>query len=231
VTLHTNNVNTCGVLACPIITVNPATLPDGTAGTPYNQSVSASGGTSPYTFSLSSGALPGGLSLNGATDPGTITGTPTTAGTFTFTITATDATGCSGSREYTMLITSPGCPAITLSPSTLPPGATLQPYAQTITASGGTAPYTFAIIGGALPPGLSLNSATGLIAGAPQQQGIFNVTIGATDSRGCQGSRAYTIAILALSPAGGPTLNIAGLAILMVLLVAAGLFVMNRLSI
>jgi hypothetical protein len=230
VTLDTNSINTCGVLACPIITVNPATLPNGTVGTPYNQIVSASGGTSPYAFSVSSGALPTNLILNSVT--GAITGTPTTAGTFTFTITATDATGCSGSRQYTMTITSPGCPAIILSPTTLPPGTRLQPYAQTITASGGTAPYTFAVIGGALPPGLVLNSATGLIAGTPQQQGIFNVTIGATDSVGCQGSRAYTIAILpALPPAGGPTLNIAGLAILMVLLVAAGLFVMNRLSI
>jgi hypothetical protein len=230
VTLDTNNVNTCGVLTCPIITVNPATLPNGTVGTPYNQSVSASGGTSPYAFSVSSGALPTNLILNSAT--GAITGTPTAAGTFTFTITATDATGCSGSRQYTMTITSPGCPAIVVSPTTLPPGTAQQPYSQTITASGGTAPYTFAVIGGALPPGLVLNSATGLIAGTPQQQGIFNVTIGATDSVGCQGSRAYTIAILAaLPPAGGPTLNIAGLAILMVLLVAAGLFVMNRLSI
>jgi hypothetical protein len=229
VTLDTNNVNTCGVSICPIITVNPASLPNGTVGTPYNQSVSASGGTAPYAFSVSSGSLPTNLILNSAT--GAITGTPTTAGTFEFTITATDATGCSGSREYTITITSPGCPAIILSPTTLPPGATLQPYAQTITASGGTAPYTFAVIGGALPPGLGLNSATGLIAGAPQQQGLFNVRIGATDSAGCQGSRAYVLAILPAFPAGGPTLNIIGLTILMVLLAAAGLFVMNRLSI
>ncbi len=230
VTLDTNNVNTCGVSICPIITVNPASLPNGTVGIPYNQTVSASGGTSPYAFSVSSGALPTNLILNSVT--GAITGTPTTAGTFEFTITATDATGCSGSREYTVTITSPGCPAIILSPTTLPPGAVQQPYAQTIIASGGTSPYTFTIAAGALPTGLSLNPATGLISGAPQVSGIFNVTIRATDAAGCQGSRAYTIAILAaLTPAGGPTLNIAGLTILMVLLAAAGLFVMNRLSI
>jgi len=230
VTLDTNNINTCGVLACPIITVNPATLQNGSVGTPYNQSVSASGGTAPYSFSVSSGALPTNLILNSAT--GAITGTPTTPGTFTFTITATDATGCSGSRQYTITITSPGCPAITLSPTTLPPGVVQQPYAQTITASGGTAPYTFAIAAGALPSGLSLNPATGLISGTPQVSGLFNVTIQATDAVGCQGSRAYAIAILAaLPPAGGPTLSIIGLTILMVLLAAAGLFVMNRLSI
>jgi len=230
VTLDTNNVNTCGVSVCPIITVNPATLPDGTVGTPYNPIVSASGGTAPYTFSISSGALPTGLILNSAS--GAITGTPTATGTFTFTITATDATGCTGSRLYSITIASPGCPTITVNPTTLPPGMAQTPYAQTITASGGTAPYTFTISAGALPNGLTLNSATGLISGTPNQSGLFNVTIRATDSLGCQGSRAYALAILpALPPAGGPTLNTVGLIILTILLAAAGLFVMNKLSI
>ena len=229
VTLDTNNINTCGVSVCPIITVNPATLPNGSVGTPYNQTVSASGGTAPYFFSVSSGALPTGLILNSST--GAITGTPTTAGTFTFTITATDANGCTGSRQYTITIASPGCPAIILSPTTLPPGQNQQPYVQTITASGGTAPYTFTIASGALPVGLSLSS-TGLLSGTPQQSGIFNFTIRATDSVGCQGSRAYSLAILpAAAPAGGPTLSFAGLMILTVLLAAAGVFVMNKLSI
>jgi hypothetical protein len=230
VTLDTNNVNTCGVSVCPIITVNPASLPDGSVGTFYNQSVSASGGTLPYTFSVSSGALPTNLFFNSSS--GAITGTPTTAGTFTFTITATDANGCSGSRLYTITIASPNCPAIVLSPPTLPPGTLLFPYAQTITASGGTPLYTFSIdAGGHLPSGLSLNSATGLISGTPQASGLFNFTVRATDSAGCQGSRAYSLDILFFQPAGGPTLSFAGLMILTVLLACAGLFVMKRLSI
>jgi hypothetical protein len=217
------------VSVCPIITVNPATLPNGAVGTAYSQTVSASGGTSPYVFSLSSGTLPSGLSLNGAT--GAITGTPTAAGTSTFTITATDASGCSGSRLYQISIASTGCPVILLSPATLPPGTVLFPYAQQITASGGAPPYTFVIAGGTLPPGLFLSS-SGLISGAPQQPGLFNVTIRATDLNGCQGTRTYSLAILpAPPPAGGPTLSFAGLMILTVLLAAAGVFVMNKFSI
>jgi len=227
VTLDTNNVNTCGVMVCPIITVNPATLPNGTVGTPYNQIVSASGGTSPYTFTVSSGALPPPLILNPTT--GAITGTPTTAGTFTFTITATDATGCTGSRLYEMTIASVGCPAITLSPTTLPPAMAQQPYSQQVTASGGTAPYVYTISSGALPSGLTLNPATGVISGATLQSGLFTFRVQATDSVGCIGSRSYTLAV-AVAAAGGPTLGFAGLAILMVLLVGAGLFVMNKLS-
>jgi hypothetical protein len=216
VTLDTNTVNitACApVIACPVITVNPATLPNGTVGTAYNQTVSGSGGTAPYTFAVTSGALPTGLVLNAAT--GAITGTPTTVGTFNFTITASDINGCPGSRAYSIVIAAAACPVITLSPATLPAGTVGAAYSTTITASGGTAPYTFAITSGALPPGLSFaqtSPTTAAITGTnPTTPGLFSFTIRATDALACPGSRAYSIAIacpvITLSPATLPPIT------------------------
>ena len=85
------------LLCCAPITVSPATVPDGTLGTRYEQQFSASGGMAPHTFAKSSGSLPPGLVL--APD-GTLEGTPGRTGHFAFTITATDDAGCTGSAEY-----------------------------------------------------------------------------------------------------------------------------------
>lgn len=85
---------------CPTITVSPSSLPDGVVGIAYNQTITASGGTAPYTYAVSSGALPAGLALDPNT--GVISGTPTTVQTTTFQITATDSAGCTGSRSYTV---------------------------------------------------------------------------------------------------------------------------------
>src|SRR5205823_1149512 len=88
-------------LPCATITVSPTTLPNGTAGTAYSgQTLTASGGTAPYTFAVISGSLPSGLILSA----GVISGTPTSAGSSTFTVTATDANGCTGTRSYTVSI-------------------------------------------------------------------------------------------------------------------------------
>lgn len=89
------------IFICPAVTVNPTSLADGFVAASYNQTLSASGGTAPYTFAVSAGALPGGLSLSSA---GVLTGTPTVAGGFTFTIRATDAHNCQGQRSYTINI-------------------------------------------------------------------------------------------------------------------------------
>ena len=105
---------------CPTITLSPTTLLGGTVNTVYNQTVTASPAGS-YTYAVTAGALPAGLSLNSAT--GAITGTPTTAGTTTFTITATGAGGCTGSQAYSLTITSTPC-TYTIAPTTQSFGST-----------------------------------------------------------------------------------------------------------
>lgn len=93
---------------CPLITVNPAILPSAVSGVAYNQIITASGGTEPYTFAITAGALPANLVLN--TGTGAITGTPTvSSGLFSFTIQATDSLSCPGSRPYSIVV---GPPAI-----------------------------------------------------------------------------------------------------------------------
>ncbi len=182
------------------LTVNPATISDGAVGVAYSQTVNANGGTAPYTFAISSGALPTGLSLDA--NSGAITGTPSIAGAFTFTIQATDANSNTGSRSYTVSVD----PApLTVNPSSLPNGSQGVAYSQTVTASGGTAPYTYAVLSGALPTGLSLNTSNGAITGTPTVAGAFNFTISATDANSITGSQAYTVNIAAASLTVNPS--------------------------
>jgi uncharacterized protein YhjY with autotransporter beta-barrel domain len=171
------------------LTVNPASLPNGTQGVGYNQTVVASGGTGPYTYAVSAGALPAGLSLN--VNSGAITGTPSGSGPSAFTIRATDSLNNFGSRAYNINI---GTNSLTINPATLPGSVTGRPYSATVVASGGTGPYTYSVSAGALPPGLTLNPASGLISGTMTAQGAFAFTISALDSLGNAGSRAYSLA-------------------------------------
>jgi Putative Ig domain./Protein of unknown function (DUF3494). len=93
VSLTTNRLSLC----CAPITVHPASVPNGNIGTPYSQTFTADGGLAPYTFTMTSGSLPLGLTLHSS---GVLQGTPKQRGTFAFTVTAIDATGCAGSAAY-----------------------------------------------------------------------------------------------------------------------------------
>jgi hypothetical protein len=108
VNLDTNTVvrATCATApgpGCPAITLSPILAPNGTVGVAYNQTITASGGTAPYTFAVTAGALPAGLTL---TTAGVLAGTPTTAGGFGFTVRATDANGCFAEITYAVVIAS-----------------------------------------------------------------------------------------------------------------------------
>lgn len=185
-----SNVNfTITTGGCGLITVSPSSLSSGFLGTPYNATISASGGAVPYTFAVTTGALPPGLSLSSG---GALTGTPTSNGSYDFTVTATDAGSCVGLRSYSITVT---CPSITFSPPSLPSGIIGVPYSQTVTAGGAVAPVTFSILSGSLPNNLLLNTATGEISGTPGIVQTANFTLGAVDANGCSASRAYSLTI------------------------------------
>jgi VCBS repeat-containing protein len=179
------------VVACPVITVtNPATT-TGTAGTPFSQQFTQSGGIGTVTFTLNSGSLPTGLTL--ATD-GTLSGTPTATGSFPITVKATDSNGCTGTGStYTLVIS---CPTITVTAPATTTGTVGTAFSQTFTQTGAIGTATFTLNTGTLPTGITL-SAAGVLSGTPTQSGSFPITVKVTDSNGCTGTSAtYTLVIV-----------------------------------
>ncbi|WP_370680906.1 Ig-like domain-containing protein [Comamonas sp. GB3 AK4-5] len=271
-------------VTAPVLMLSPSTLITGMVGSAYSQTLSASQGTAPYTYALSSGALPGGLSLG---SDGALTGTPTASGSFSFTIQASDAHGATGTQSYALFIaplpvpvanpsslTVPAnsnanpvtlsitgaaasvavvtqalhgtalasgasmsytpamgysgadsftytatnasgtsaaamvsvnvlSPALSIVPGTLPDGMVGTAYGQSLSASLGTAPYTYALASGSLPGGLSLGSG-GALTGTPTATGSFSFTIQATDAHGANGAQNY---VLFIAPLPVPVAN------------------------
>jgi hypothetical protein len=170
------------------VAITTTTLADWTVDQPgYSQTISATGGTGSKTFATTAGTLPTGLTLSAA---GVLSGTPTAAGSYTFTVTATDTVGASDNHSYTVTIN----PAVMITTPNLPDGTLTVFYSQTISATGGTGSKTFATTAGTLPSGLTLSSA-GVLSGTPTALGTYHFTVTATDTVGAGGSQAYSVTI------------------------------------
>jgi len=167
--------------------IQTSTLPQGVVGTAYSQDVTATGGSAAgYSWNVTAGALPGGLVLSGTGTPfATISGNPTVAGTFNFTVEVTDSALAAASMPLQIVIAAAPALSITTAPD-MPDGTVSQTYSQPVTATGGVSgAYSWAVVDGELPPGLAL-AATGTpsttVSGTPTAFGRFYFTIEVTDA-------------------------------------------------
>ena len=170
-------------------------------GTAYSATLAASGGTTPYSWSLTSGTLPAGLTLNAAT--GAITGTPTaTANGISLTFKVTDSGSPAQSQSATLTMTIAPT-TLSIATTTLPSGQVGTAYSATLAASGGTTPYSWSLTSGTLPAGLTLNAATGAITGTPTAtaNGI-SLTFKVTDSSSPAQSQSATLTLTIVAPSG-----------------------------
>jgi hypothetical protein len=174
-------------IVAPLNFTTQTPLPGGVVGVSYAQTFAATGGTPPYQWSVSTGALPTGLTLNAA---GSLTGTPTAAGTFNFTVQVVDAAGRSATASFTITVTA----ALTITTATLPNGTVGSAYSQTLVLAGGSGTFTWSVSTGTLPGGITLNPATGLLSGTPSAPGTFTFTVSATGG-GQSAKQSLTITV------------------------------------
>ncbi len=158
------------------VSITTSSLADGVVNTSYSQTLAATGGTSPYTWAKV-GTWPTWLDLDAST--GKLSGTPTTPGTSTFTVKVTDSASpaATATKSFTLTVSDLAIDTA----ATLPAAAVSVPYTETLLASGGTSPYTWALSSGTLPAPLTL-SAAGVLSGTPTAAGTFTFSIKATDS-------------------------------------------------
>jgi Putative Ig domain len=189
------------------LTITTTALPPGTEGKPYSATLTALGGVQPYNWSIASGSLPPGLSLDPATcmnssAPCVISGTPTTVGPFNFTVQVTDSGTPPQPASTPLSILILGSP-VTITTTSLPTGLVNVPYSATLMATGGLKPYTWGIASGSLPPGLSLDPTTCtkssvpcMIVGTPITGGSYGFIVQVQDSGSPQQTVPANLGIL-----------------------------------
>ncbi len=188
-------------VAIPVLNFSPAAgeLPAATANSPYNQSVtaSASGSTQPIRYAVTAGSLPTGLALDAGN--GVISGTPTTPGSYSFTITATDSAvpPSSGSASYTMIVRPVATFAFSPAGGALPEAMSGENYSQQFSVTGGNGTLIYSIASGRLPPGMVLNASTGELTGPlnADTEGDYSFTIQVRDSSSAVATVNYTLRV------------------------------------
>ena len=188
------------ITPAPLQITTTSPLPSGQVNVAYSTMLNATGGTTPYAWSVSAGALPSGLTLSSA---GVFSGTPTAAGPLSFTVKVTDAAAQTAIAPLQITFTPAPLQITTTSP--LPSGQVNVAYSTALNATGGTIPYTWSVSAGAIPSGLILSSA-GVLSGTPTAAGPVSFTVKVTDAAAQTATELLKITIdlaVSLSPKRG----------------------------
>jgi hypothetical protein len=186
---NTNVTETVTITINAVFEFQTTSLPIATKGLAYVATINTIGAAGPFTWTITSGVLPAGLTLASSnTASVNITGTPTTVGSSTLTLQATNGSGTPISQSFTITVNPP--PSLTITtPLTIAPGTIGQFYTYTLQAAYGTPPYSWSIIAGTLPSGLTCAGAAlpcslsdGVISGTPTTVGTFPFTVQVEDS-------------------------------------------------
>jgi Putative Ig domain len=198
----TANVSFTVIAAAAPLTITSSTLTSGVANQAYSATLTATGGATPYNWSITSGNLPTGLTL--ATSTGLISGTPTTAITVNVTATVTDSSSPVQTKSATISFVIAPSP-LTITTSALPSGTDGVAYSAPMTATGGSPSYTWSISSGSLPAGLTLAATTGTISGTPSASGTSSFTATVKDNSNPAQTKSAAASITVAAAPASPT--------------------------
>jgi hypothetical protein len=168
--------------------VTAPAAPAAAVGSEFIWSLQGAGGVGPYTWRIGEGTWPRGLSLQ----DGVISGRPRVAGAFAFSVVLVDSLGNELSTPLTLVVQ----PRLKIPPQTLRAGKVGRAYSAKILIRGGAKPYRFEVDDGVLPPGLRLNSKTGVLVGKPRAAGWYGFVVRVTDTLSGTHARRLSLRIL-----------------------------------
>lgn len=185
-----------------VLSIRAKALPVAISGVPFSSQIQSDNGIGAVTWSIVSGSLPNGLSLN--TSSGLISGTPgQTVGSFAFTLRARDSQNTTAEREFTLFLEADTEPVITL--GDLPTAQMGEPYNIALPVTGGNAPFAWKFLSGALPPGLEIN-ANGDLFGTPSKEGSYSFEVEVSELIGGYSDVGAASLTLQVSPPNERTL-------------------------